>query len=182
MLDLENNPIIAAVHGMEEFATALESAADVIFVLNTNIFSVSEYVTRGHAKGKHIFFHADMTEGIAKDSCGVEFLAKSGADGIVSTRANMLRYAKEQGLATVQRFFIIDAQSIKTTVDSAKSVMPDFIEIMPGIVPKVIERIKGSVSVPIITGGLIETKQEIMDALGAGAAAVSTSNSKLWNS
>lgn len=182
MLDLEKNPIIAAVHGMEEFSAALASTVDTVFVLNTNIFSVSEYVQRGHAAGKHIFFHADMTEGIAKDSCGVEFLAKSGADGIVSTRANMLRFAKEQGLRTVQRFFIIDAQSVKTTVESAKSVAPDFIEVMPGLLPKVIRRLKGSLAIPIITGGLIETKTEIVEALSAGATAVSTSNSALWDS
>ena len=182
MLDIEKNPIIAAVHGMEEFALALQSGVDVIFVLNTNIFSVAEYVERGHAAGKHIFFHADMTEGIAKDSCGVEFLAKSGADGIVSTRANMLRFAKEQGLRTVQRFFIIDAQSVKTTVDSAKSVSPDYIEIMPGLLPKVIKRLKGSLTTPIITGGLIETKAEVVEALSAGATAISTSNSTLWDS
>ena len=182
MLEIEKNPIIAAVHGVEEFEIALESPVDVIFVLNTNIFSVAEYVKRGHAKGKYIFFHADMTEGIAKDSCGVQFLAKSGADGIISTRANMLRYAKTQGLATVQRFFIIDAQSVKTSIDSAKLVAPDFIEIMPGLVPKVIQRIRENTATPIITGGLIETKQEIMEALLAGASAISTSNSELWDS
>ncbi|MBQ6893384.1 MAG: glycerol-3-phosphate responsive antiterminator [Clostridia bacterium] len=182
MLELEKNPIIAAVHGMEEFEAALESPVDVIFVLNTNIFSVSDYVKRGHSVGKYIFFHADMTEGIAKDSCGVEFLAKAGADGIISTRANMLRHAKTQGLYTVQRFFIIDAQSVKTSIESARIVSPDFIEIMPGIVPKVINHIKDSVSLPIITGGLVETKQEIMEALLAGATAVSTSASSLWDS
>ena len=181
MLEIDNNPVIAAVHSVEEFELALDSPVDVIFVLNTNIFSVSEYVKRGHVKEKYIFFHADMTEGIAKDSCGVEFLAKSGADGIISTRSNMLRYAKELGLYTVQRFFIIDAQSVKTSVESARQVSPDFIEIMPGLVTKVITRIKSSVSVPIITGGLIETKHEIMEALSAGAAAVSTSNPVLWS-
>lgn len=182
MLQLENNPIIAAVHGMEDFALALESAVDVIFVLNTSIFTLSEYVERGHAAGKLIFFHADMTEGIAKDNCGVEFLAKSGADGIVSTRANMLRYAKEQGLKTVQRFFIIDAQSVKTTIESAKSVSPDCIEVMPGLLPKVLRRLSTALTVPVITGGLIETKTEVMEALNAGATAISTSNPTLWNS
>ena len=181
MLDIENNPIIAAIHRMEEFEKALESSVEAIFVLNTNIFSVSDYVKKGHERGKYIFFHADMTEGIAKDGCGVEYLAKMGADGIISTRSNMLRYAKEHGLLTVQRFFIIDAQSIKTSIDSARQVSPDFVEIMPGIVPKVIKRIKDNVSAPIITGGLVDSKHEIMEALSAGANAVSTSAPDLWD-
>lgn len=181
MSNSSTHSIIAAVHGTEEFLAACESPVAVIFVLNTDIFSIDEYVARAHEKNKRIFFHADMTEGIAKDHCGVKFLAKSGADGIISTRANMLRYAKEHGLRTVWRFFMIDTQSIKTSIDSAKTLLPDFVEIMPGTLPKVITHMKKSLACPIITGGLIETRQEIIDALHAGASAISTSNSSLWS-
>ena len=60
--------------------------------------------------------------------------------------------------------------------------MPDMMEIMPGVVPKIIEKFKASVNIPIIAGGLIETKKEILDALKAGASSISTSNNKLWYS
>jgi glycerol uptake operon antiterminator len=33
---------------------------------------------------------------------------------------------------------------------------------------------------PVIAGGLIETKQELTDALGSGATAVSTGRKELW--
>ncbi|MBQ3075076.1 MAG: glycerol-3-phosphate responsive antiterminator, partial [Clostridia bacterium] len=36
------------------------------------------------------------------------------------------------------------------------------------------------VSVPLIAGGLIETKAEVMDALQSGAIAVSTGKEELW--
>ena len=35
-------------------------------------------------------------------------------------------------------------------------------------------------SVPIIAGGLIENKAEVTEALGLGAAAVSTGKKELW--
>mgnify|MGYP002519961619 CR=1 FL=1 len=43
-----------------------------------------------------------------------------------------------------------------------------------------ISRLKERVNVPIIAGGLIETKIEIDEALKAGAYAISTSNVGLW--
>ena len=35
-------------------------------------------------------------------------------------------------------------------------------------------------AIPVIAGGLIETKEEIYKALGAGAAAISTGSKELW--
>lgn len=83
---------------------------------------------------------------------------------------------------TVQRFFIIDHHSFETTMESIKMFLPDMIEIMPGVIPKIISKFSENVKIPIITGGLIETKSEIMDALKAGASGISTSNKKLWYS
>ncbi len=81
---------------------------------------------------------------------------------------------------TVQRFFIIDSHSTDTTIETAKNTKPDMIEIMPGIATKVISKLKETITVPIIAGGLIETKAEVETAVKCGATAVSTSNVKLW--
>ena len=50
---------------------------------------------------------------------------------------------------------------------------------MPGVISKVIERFSGG-SIPVIAGGLIETKAEVTAALASGAAAVSTGMPELW--
>jgi glycerol uptake operon antiterminator len=85
------------------------------------------------------------------------------------------------GLHTVLRFFIVDSQSVTTTVEAVRSAKPDLIEIMPGIVPKIVGRLKGMVSIPIVAGGLIETEEETCEMLKAGAFAVSTGRRELWN-
>jgi len=180
MLSLEENPIIAAVHTKDDFTEAIQSQLNVIFMMNGNIMTLHEYAKEAHNNGKKIFVHADMTEGIAKDNYGIGFIAKMGADGIISTRGNIIKMAKEWKLKTVQRIFIIDFHSMNTAIDSIKSQTPDMIEVMPGVVPKVISYFNKHANMPIITGGLIETKQEIITALKAGATAVSTSNKKLW--
>jgi len=52
-------------------------------------------------------------------------------------------------------------------------------ELMPGVIDKAIARFcKGNI--PVIAGGLIETKAEVTSALGHGATAVSTGNTELW--
>ena len=50
---------------------------------------------------------------------------------------------------------------------------------MPGVIGKAIARFSGG-NIPVIAGGLIQTKKEVTDALGCGAAAVSTGQSELW--
>jgi len=123
----------------------------------------------------------DFAEGIGKDRYGLEFLAKQGVDGILTTRTNVVKAAKEYGLITVQRFFIVDSHSLGTSVDSIKISKPDIIEIMPGIVTKKIKEFAEKANVPIIAGGLIETVDEVHAALEAGATVVSTGEADLWN-
>ena len=45
------------------------------------------------------------------------------------------------------------------------------VEIMPGIMPEIIERLKIEIKIPIIAGGLISDKKDIIAALSVGADA-----------
>lgn len=178
---MEKAKVIAAVRNTEEFELALRSSVDTIFMLSTNIDVIGEQIACAHSFAKKLFVHVDLADGIGKDVYGIRFLKKLGVDGIISTRTNMIKYARQEGLFTVQRFFIVDSHSIDTTVESLNSSKADMIEIMPGTVSKVVKRIKAMVNMPIVSGGLIETEQEIEDALNNGASAVSTGKSIFWN-
>lgn len=175
---LEQNPIIAAVHdgGME---AAFASPVPVIFYLKANIMTVAARVEAAHAAGKCIFVHVDLAEGIGKDRAGLTYLADIGVDGIISTRTQLLRQAKELGLIAVQRFFALDSQGMESISETLENAVPDLIEIMPGVIGKAIARFAGG-RVPVIAGGLIETKKEVLSALECGAIAVSTGKADLW--
>lgn len=172
------SPVIAAVRD-DLFQNALESPVQIVFLLGANILTVKQRIEQAHKAGKFIFIHLDLCEGIGKDKYAIDFLSECGADGIISTKSAIIRMAKEKELATVQRFFAFDSQGVESIRDTLKSSKPDVIEIMPGIVGKIIEKFS-SCGVPIIAGGLIETKQEVTSALGLGAYAVSTGKEKLW--
>jgi len=172
--------IIAAVRNEKELEAAKKTKVGMIFCLHSNILTLEDMVKKVHEAGKKIFLHIDLTEGIGKDKPGLEYVKRIGVDGIISTRVNIIKAAREVGLFTVQRFFIVDSQSVNTTLESIKVSKPDMIEIMPGTVTKVISKLKNQLEIPIIAGGLIETVQEIDEALACGAAGVSTGKQKLW--
>ncbi len=175
---LEVCPIVASVH-KEHFEDALHSPAEIIFLLEGDVMSVADNIKAVHENKKAIFIHIDLLKGIGKDKCGVEFLKKLGADGIISTRAPLIRSAKEIGLIAIQRYFAVDTQGLGSIREMIAAAKPDFIEIMPGVVGKVIAQFV-SEKMPVIASGLIETKAEVTAALSSGAVAVSSGTKELW--
>lgn len=173
--------VCAAVRTKEDFEYSLKSAVDVVFLLYSNIMTMKTYIDKAHDAGKIIFIHMDFVEGIGKDRAGMAYLKSIGVDGILTTKTNMIRPAKDLGLITVQRFFIVDSHSVDTAVESIRIAKPDVVEIMPGVVEKKIKEFAEKVSMEILAGGLIEFKEDVDTAIEAGATAVSTADRELWN-
>jgi len=174
----ERAPIIAAIHD-KQWDEVLNSPVEVLFYLRANLLTIKERISEAHDKGKSIFVHIDLCDGVGKDKAGIEFLANCGVDGIVTTRAQHIRQAKDLGLLTVQRFFALDSQGLASIDEMINTAKPDLIEIMPGVITKIINRFS-ECSIPVIAGGLIETKNEVTGAIGSGAIAVSTGCRDLW--
>jgi glycerol uptake operon antiterminator len=175
---LECFPVIAAIRD-DKWRKALSSPCDVLFYLQADLMTVKERIRQAHEADKILFVHLDLADGIGKDRSGIDYLAKCGVDGIISTKAHIIRLAKEAGLLTVQRFFALDSQGMDSVQEMLKSTSPHFMEIMPGVIPKVVRRFSGG-SIPVIAGGLIDTRQEVTAALGSGATAISTGAAFLW--
>ena len=182
---IEINPIIAAVKNDEGLATALTEDVEIIFVLYGDICTIPGIVKKIKQAGKVAMVHVDLITGLnnSKDVC-LDFIKNNTeADGIITTKSNLIAHAKELELNTVLRYFILDSMALQNIEKQAKSpgVRPDIIEILPGIVlPKMIKRINKVSRVPIIAGGLIADKEDVMNALDAGALAISTTNEMVW--
>ena len=180
-IDFNDTPIIAAVRTYEDFSRAVRSNVNTIFLLSSNILNIKKYTDEAHEAGKKIFVHMDFLDGISKDSAGVSFISTHNIDGIISTRSSIIKCATEKGIPSIQRFFMVDSRSVDTAIDSMKNSHPSMIEIMPAIAYKTITKIKNSIDIPIIAGGLVEKKEEIYAAISAGASGISTASSDLWN-
>ena len=170
---LEISPVIAAIRD-SKWSAALSSPSEVLFYLEPHLSTVRERIGQAHAAGKLIFIHLDLAEGIGKDKEGVAYLADCGADGIISTRAQIIRFAK--GAVAVGW---MKNQGLDSISEMLRSSRPHYMEIMPGVIPKVLTRFSGG-AIPVIAGGLIEEKAEVTAALSGGALAVSTGCESLW--
>lgn len=179
---MQENPIIAAVKHDSELECCLSRRdGRVVFVLYGDICSIPGIVTRIHQAGKLAIVHADLIQGLAPREIAIDYLCKNaGADGIISTRKNLIQRAKELKMYTIWRLFMIDSMSL-AEADEAKVLCPDFLEILPGVLPEIIRQIRERTGLPVLAGGLICTKQDVLDALNAGATAISTTNEAVWD-
>ena len=177
---MDKTKIFAAVRTDEGLDAALKTGVETIFMQATNIEEVGAQIEKAHKAGKKLFIHIDITDGVGKDEYGIRFLQSLGADGIISTRTNIIKQAKKLGLATCQKFFIVDTHSLSTTIDAIKVGKPDMIEVMPGLISKVIKKIQEETDTFVIAGGLLTTEEEMEKALSDGAQGISTSIRSLW--
>ncbi|WP_353894105.1 glycerol-3-phosphate responsive antiterminator [Proteinivorax hydrogeniformans] len=174
-------PIIAAVNNRNTLQDALNSPTEIIFLLNGDIMMLEETVKVVRESNKGLYIHIDLMEGLSKDFMSLKFVKeKVKPDGILTTKPNLIRHAKQLNMFVIQRLFIVDSISLETGIKSLQSMKPDAVEIMPGIMPKVVSEISKESKTPVIAGGLIHQKSDIIASLNAGAIAISTSKKEVW--
>ena len=183
---VEANPVIAAVKNDAGLQAAVEmEEIQVIFVLYGDVCTIPEILERIKAAGKKEMVHIDLIAGLSAKEISVEFIARqTRADGIITTKPALVRRAKELGIFAVLRFFVIDSLALKNIENlemQCGTSRPDFIEVLPGVMPKVLGRIAKVSRIPMIAGGLITEKEDVIAALSAGAIAVSSTNQDVWN-
>lgn len=178
---LNECPIIAAIKNDSQLKQCIKSDCKIIFVLYGSINTIAEIVSQLKKAGKTVFVHIDLIEGLSPREATVEFINRYvRPDGIISTKLSLIKCAHSYGLITVMRVFMIDSIAMKNIekIYSEKDI--DFIEILPGLMPKIIGKIRSKTKTPVISGGLISEKSDVVTALNAGAAAISSTNSDVW--
>lgn len=178
---LQENPIIAAVKSEEGLERALDSDCNVIFSLFGNVLNIASIAARIKSANKACMLHVDLIDGLATREVSIDFIARhTRADGILSTKQNLVKKAASDGLLAVQRFFLLDSLAIENIQKQYQEKAVCAVELLPGLMPKIIRRISMSIKEPVIAGGLISEKEDVVNALGAGALAVSSTNPDIW--
>lgn len=146
-----------------------------------DICNISAIVEQIKASDKVAMVHIDLITGLSSKEVAVDFIRNNtSADGIISTKPALIKRARELSLYTTLRVFVLDSMAFENIEKQMSVARPDIIEILPGLMPKVIRRVCRLVKVPVIAGGLISDKEDVMAALSAGAISVSTTNQKVW--
>lgn len=176
-----DNPVIAAVKSEDGLAECLQNEdIRIVFILFGDICSVASIVHRVKAAGKFAIVHIDLINGLASREVAVDWLrSATEADGIISTRQPFIARARELHFIAILRVFLLDSIAL-ANLERLDSVRPDFVDVLPGMMPKIIRRVCSTVKMPVLAGGLISEKEDVLAALDAGAIAISTTNRAVW--
>ena len=179
---LEENPVIAAVKDDEGLELCCKcDDIKVVFIIYGDICNIRRIVSKVHEAGKTAMVHIDLISGLSSKEVAVDYIKQeTDADGIISTKPSLIKRAKALSLYTVLRVFLLDSMAFHNLDHQVQTGRPDVVEILPGLMPKAIRRVCSSITVPVIAGGLITEKEDVLEALDAGAMAVSSTNSDVW--
>lgn len=180
-MDFNGQRVLPAIRQMKDFERLLDGPNQYLILLDSHVAQLESINNMVRRKDKRLLLHADLIHGLKSDEYAMEFLCqKIKPFGIISTRSNTLSIAKKRGLLTVQRLFLLDSMALETGYRQLEKIHPDFIEVLPGILPSMIKELRNQFNTPIIAGGLIRKNEDVDRAIEAGATAVTTSLSLLW--
>jgi glycerol uptake operon antiterminator len=143
--------------------------------------TIPDIVARLKHAEKTVFVDVDLIEGFSNKPVAIDYLKEhTQLDGVLSSKAFMVKRAKEAGLMSVHRFFLIDSFSYRNLPKQLSISGADAVEILPGCMPRVLSWVRADIDQPLVAGGLVCDKQDVLNALGAGAVAIASSNRDVW--
>lgn len=179
---LRSYPMIPALRSLQDISAATASPSRVVYLLAAGLSSLDEYLHRLREQDKEVLVNLDLFAGLSRHAEAVAYIAASGCAGIISTHSDVLNLARNHGLYAVQRTFMIDSDSVSSTLRSLRRFVPDALELLPApVAPRMLPALRENYpGVAAIGGGLISGLQEADSLIRHGLDAVSSSNSRLW--
>jgi glycerol uptake operon antiterminator len=177
----QNQKILPAAKRIKDFETLMDTAYTYIILLNCHVAQLRALIQLANKHSKKVLLHVDLIQGLRNDEHAAEFLCQQiKPAGLISTRAQVVQVAKKRSFIGIQRIFLLDTHALETSYRLLETCRPDFIEVLPGIIPHMIQEVHQHTGIPVLAGGLIRTHEEVENAISAGAVAVTTSNRSLW--
>ncbi len=182
MSHFANQKILPAAKNVKQLEKMLLSNYEYVVLLDTHIGQLQSLVSLATKHKKKVLLHADMIQGLRSDEHAAQFLCQTiKPAGLISTRTPVVKEAKKKSLIAIQRLFLLDSHALETSYRLLDTFKPDYIEVLPGIMPHVIHEVAIKTNIPLLAGGLIRTREEVKLALDAGAIAVTTSDPDIWD-
>lgn len=181
LMPFNHQKILPAARRIKDLEKLLKSSYEYIVLLDSHVGELKNLVDLARLHGKRILLHADLVEGLKNDEYAAEFLCQNiRPAGLISTRASVILKAKQNKMLAIQRLFLLDSNALEKSYAILERTKPDFIEVLPGIMPNMIKEVHEKAGIPIFAGGLIRSVDDVENALAAGATAVTTSRTELW--
>ncbi len=179
MIDVQT--VIPAISNHQDLKKFLSLPLTYGILMNFQLAQLPELVQLMKDHQKKVLIHSELIKGLSSDESGAIYLIQTlGVDGIISSKPRVIEVCKKRKVIGIFRFFLKDTVSLNQSLEIARKIKPEYLEILPAGCYDIIERIKQEVSCEILMGGLIQSKEQIKKCLSTGAIAVTTSNVDLW--
>jgi glycerol uptake operon antiterminator len=166
---------------MKDYEKFLQSPYEFCIIMDFYIGQLKAISDMAEKYRKKLIVHVDLIKGLSCDEYAVIYLCQNiKLEGVISTHSSVISMAKKRRKLAIQRIFLIDQQSLDKSYHFIENSRPDYVEVLPGLMPRIISEMKENMDIPIITGGLISTPDDILVVLKAGAVAVTASSRELW--
>lgn len=176
-----NQRILPAARSIKDFERLLKSPHEYVILMDCHAAQLKSLVSAAKKRHKKVLLHVDLVKGLRNDEHAAEFLCQQiRPAGLISTRTQVVQVAKKRSLLAIQRIFLLDTHALETSYRLLDSFRPDYIEVLPGIIPHILQEVRQRTRIPILAGGLIRSREEVLAALDAGAVAVTTSSRDIW--
>jgi glycerol uptake operon antiterminator len=173
--------ILPAAKSIKDFEKLMKTKFEYIILLDSHVAQLQALMNLANRHRKKVLLHVDLIQGLRSDEYAAEFLCQTVKPaGLISTRTPVVSVAKKKSLIAIQRIFLLDTHALETSYRLLKSFKPDYIEVLPGIIPHIIKEVSENTGVPILAGGLIRSMKEVDEAIDAGAVAATTSSENIW--
>lgn len=173
--------ILPAARKIKDFEKLMGTSFEYVVLLDSHVASLQTLADMARAHGKKLLLHADLIGGLKNDEAAAEYLCQIiRPAGVISTRASVIQKTKQNGLIAIQRLFLLDTIALEKSYVLLERSKPDYIEVLPGVIPHMIGEVLRRAEIPVFAGGLIRTAEDVENALAAGASAVTTSKRELW--
>jgi glycerol uptake operon antiterminator len=177
---LERAPCCAAIVTDGLLDQALATRTPIVFILRGNGLALAPVLQRIHDAGRLAAVHLDLLDGVRADARGVDWLVRSGADAVITSHGRLMAMIRDAGATAIQRLLLSRRTHLESAFTAVTRAGPDIVEVLPGVILPAIAPLMPRFGVPLLAGGFIRTEADARAAIGAGAAAVTTSAPNLW--
>src|SRR3954464_4948517 len=120
--------VIPALRDLADLPLALDLGLPAAIMLKGDIFDLDKLMSQTRGK-MAVLIHIDLIEGIGRDRAGLAYLKQQfGIVGLVSTRSNLIKEARNLGLISILRLFVLDSAAYTTGINLLQSLKPDAVE------------------------------------------------------
>jgi glycerol uptake operon antiterminator len=177
---IERSRCCAAIVSEEQLELALASRTPIVFVLRGNGLALGASIRRIHAAGKLVAVHLDLVDGVRADPRGVAWIARLGADAIITSQGRLMPVIRKEGAIAILRLLLSRRTHLDTAFTAVSRAGPDIIEVLPGVILPTLAALMPKFGVPLLAGGFIRTEADAENVIAAGATGITTSSPNLW--